>query len=154
MNSDDLRLSLKGGVIAILGAMAAGLLTPGSAALAQPDAAASPPTPTEAVTVFAPRVERRQVTGAGQLPGAPIEVVSFAHTVSFADLDLATQAGADEFRRRIYYGAIDACDQMEAAYPSNIYVPVPSSQNCPDNAVRAALPEANQIISAAKARAR
>jgi UrcA family protein len=154
MNSDDLRPGLKAGVIAVLGAMAAALLAPSSSALAQPLAAAGPPTPTEAVTVFAPRVERRQVAGAGQLPGAPIEVVSFAHTVSFADLDLSTRAGADEFRRRIYYGALDACDQMETAYPSNVYVPVVASQNCPDNAVRAALPQANEIIAAAKARAR
>ncbi|HVN00955.1 MAG TPA: UrcA family protein [Caulobacteraceae bacterium] len=134
-------------------AAAAGIvLAPGPRALAQPDSAAAnaPATTAQGLTIIAPKVVRRETTGAATFVGAPIEVLSLARTVSFADLDLSTDAGATEFKKRIMYNALAACDELEAEYPSNIYVPVPAGQNCPDTTARAGLAVADEIISAAK----
>jgi UrcA family protein len=99
-------------------------------------------------------VVRRQEAGRPEFFGAKVEVVSTTRTASFADLDLTTQAGVDEFRRRIMYSVLAACDQMEADYPSSTYIPVPPSQNCPDDTARSALSEANTVIAAARSHAR
>ena len=128
-----------------------GLLAPTSPIQAQP---ASPPPSAAELTVFAPRVVRHQEAGRPEFVGSKIEVVTTSRIASFADLDLTTQAGVNEFKRRIMYDVLAACDEMEADYPSNIYVPVPASQRCPDDTARAALSEANTVIAAAKARAR
>jgi UrcA family protein len=156
MNSAIPCFRLKAGAVAIVGAMIGGLLTPSSPAMAQPASAeASSPAPVaESVTVIAPRVVRRHATGAGQFGGSPIEVLSVSLAVSFADLDLTTQTGVDEFRKRIMYASLDACDRIEAQYPSNIYVPVSANHNCPDNTARQALAVADEVIAATRSRAR
>ena len=122
--------------------------------MAQPasDTSTAPPTTAESLTVVAPRVARREVAGTARFVGTPVELLTSGRPVSFAGLDLTTQAGVDEFKQRIMYGALAACDEIEAEYPSNIYVPVPANQNCPDTAARAALLVADQIIAAARAR--
>ena len=148
MKLDNLRFRF--GLAALMGA----LLTQGAPAMAQPGPDTSaPPTPAAgSLTVVAPRVVRHEVTGGtARFSGAPIEVLSVAHAVSFADLDLATQAGADQFRQRIMYAALDACDRIDAEYPPNIYVPV-ANQNCPDATARAALLVGDQIIAASRRR--
>jgi UrcA family protein len=155
MTSNTLRFRLTLGAIALTGSVFAGAL--GSTAQAQPapaTAAPPPPTVTESVTVVAPRVTRREATASGPLGGAPVEVYSLSHNVSYADLDLTTREGVVEFQKRIMYGAIDACDALEAQYPSARFIPVPASQNCPDTAARAALTVADEIIAAARAHAR
>jgi len=145
-------LRLKPSLIAMLAAMAGGLAIPGSFALAQglaPAAPADQPT-AGSLTVVAPRVLRNKA-GPAWAQGAPIEVVSLAKTVAFADLDLTTSVGVDEFKKRIMYAALDACDQLEAQYPSNRYVLVPPTQNCPDTTATQALMVAKEIIAAARA---
>jgi UrcA family protein len=130
-------------------------LAPSSGALAQPDAASAPSVATaQGLTIVAPKVVRRETTGAKAFADAPIEVLSLSRTVSFADLDLSTEAGAVELKKRIMYGALAACDDLEAQYPSNIYVPVPAGQNCPDTTARAGLAVADEVISAAQVRAK
>ncbi|HUO13116.1 MAG TPA: UrcA family protein [Caulobacteraceae bacterium] len=126
-----------------------------SAALAQPAPAApgSAAAVTESLTVIAPKVVRRETPGATQFVGAPIEVLSLSRAVNFGDLDLTKQAGVDEFRRRIMYASLAACDAIEAEYPSNIYVPVPAAQNCPDRTATQAFVLADEIVAAARARA-
>ncbi len=149
MKLDSLRFRF--GLAALMGA----LLTQGAPAMAQPASDASgPPTPTaESLTVVAPRVVRHEVTGGtARFSGSPIEVLSVTHPVSFADLDLTTQAGVDQFRQRIMYASLDACDRIDAEYPPNIYVPVSANQNCPDATARAALQVADQIIAASRRR--
>lgn len=151
MNLEPLRFCLKPGLIVGLAAAAAT-----SAAALPPSgeptngAAPSPPT-TEALTVVAPRVLRGQA-GPAWAQGAPIEVVSLSKTVSFADLDLTTSGGVDEFKKRIMYAALAACDELEAEYPSNRYVLVPATQNCPDTTATQALLIAKDIIAAARAK--
>ena len=144
-------LRLKPGLIAMLAAVTGGLTIPGSLALAQGPAAARADQPTAgSLTVVAPRVLRNKA-GPAWAQGAPIEVVSLAKTVAFADLDLTTSVGVDEFKKRIMYAALDACDQLEAQYPSNRYVLVPPTQNCPDTTATQALMVAKEIIAAARA---
>jgi len=144
------------GVIAA-SALVGGLLALAAPTLAQtPSVSPSAQVPTaESVTVVAPRVVRREVAGGPtRFSGSPVEVLSASRTVSFGDLDLTTQAGADEFRQRIMYGALAACDEIEAEYPSNIYVPVSSSHNCPDATARAGLATAEEVIAATRSHAR
>ena len=145
-------LRLKPGLIAMLAAMAGALTIPGSLAFAQGPAATAPADQPTAgsLTVVAPRVLRNKA-GPAWAQGAPIEVVSLAKTVKFADLDLTTSVGVDEFKKRIMYAALDACDQLEAQYPSNRYVLVPATQNCPDTTATQALILAKEIIAAARA---
>lgn len=155
MNSAFHRFRVRPSTIAIVGAMLGSLLTPAGSALAQPASDTSgAPAMAGALTVTAPRVVRHEAAGgAGHFPGAPIEVLSVSRSVSFADLDLATRTGADEFRKRIMYGALAACDAIDAEYPSNIYVPV-SAKSCPDTTASAALVVGDEIIAAARDRAR
>lgn len=148
MNSESLRRHLRPAAISLVAAMAATLLTPGAPALAQGASASQTPT-AGAVTVVAPRVVRREVAGSGKLD-APIEVLQLQRTVNFADLDLTTQSGVDEFEKRILYASLAACEELEAEYPSNIYVPAPASQNCPETTAKAALSVADDIIAAAR----
>jgi UrcA family protein len=157
MKSDIPIFRLKLGVVGFLGAMAGSLLMPSSPLLAQSEPPApGPPTPAaEAVTVFAPRVVRRVVAQSSpQYPGSPVEVLTLERAVNFGDLDLTTQAGAQEFQKRILYAALAACDQIESEYPSNRYVLVPASQNCPDAAAAPAMSIAKEIIAAARAGAK
>lgn len=149
MKLDNLRFRF--GLAALMGA----LLTQGAPAMAQPgsDTSAAPTPAADSLTVVAPRVVRHEVTGGtARFSGSPIEVLSVTHAVSFADLDLTTQAGVDQFRQRIMYAALDACDRIDAEYPPNIYVPVSANQNCPDATARAALQVADQIIAASRRR--
>jgi UrcA family protein len=102
------------------------------------------------LTVVAPRLLRGG-PGPAWGSGARIGVVSLSQNASFADLDLTTQGGADEFKRRVMYAALDACNQLEAKYPSTVYIPVQANQSCPDTTAAAALIVADQIIATARA---
>lgn len=147
--SSDFRGFRLGGMT-VGAALVAGLLTTASPGVAQPQPAATTPAPaTSELTVVAPRVVRRASTGASAFAGAPVEVLSASRVVGFGDLDLRTRDGVDEFKRRIMYGALAACDQIEAEYPSNIYVPV-SATSCPDTTARAALVVADEVIAASR----
>jgi UrcA family protein len=153
----DVRRRLKAGAVAMLSAMIAGLSTPSisaaqaaSAPTAPPDAANGQPTTASALTVVAPRLLRGG-PGPAWASGARIGVVSLAQNASFADLDLTTQGGADEFKRRVMYAALDACNQLEAKYPSTVYIPVQANESCPDTTAASALIVAEQIIATARA---
>lgn len=101
------------------------------------------------LTVVAPRVVRGG-PAPGWASGARIGIVSLSQDASFADLDLTTQAGADEFKKRVMYAALDACNQLEAKYPSTVYIPVQVNESCPDATAASALVVADQIIAAAR----
>lgn len=49
--------------------------------------------------------------------GVPLEEITVTHRVSYADLDLATQAGAAELKRRVEATARAACRQLDELYP-------------------------------------
>jgi UrcA family protein len=144
------RIHRAAGALAVLCGLAA--LPP--AVHAQTNTSQTSATPESAVTVVAPRIVRHEVPGAiGRFSDAPVEVLSLAKTVSFADLDLTRSAGKEEFLRRILYASLDACNALEAQYPSNIYVPV-RAENCPDRTAGAVMPTAYDIIAAANRRVR
>jgi UrcA family protein len=69
---------------------------------------------TEGVTVEAVR----QAKIVGRTPsGVPIEELTLKRTVSYADLDLKTQAGAAELEKRVKETAKAACDELDTLYP-------------------------------------
>jgi hypothetical protein len=145
MNAPILRTRMAFGRAALAGGLAIGLAGPVSPALAQPARTQAQAAPeSSAVTVIAPRITKRRE--------GKVEVLSLQTAVDFADLDLKTQTGVDEFDKRIMYAAIDTCDRLEEAYPSYIYVPVPPTQNCADATASAALATAKVIIAAARSR--
>jgi len=139
-----------GSLMIVSALLGAGLFA--SAAQGQPGGAAAAAPVAGTLTVTAPRVVRGEAGSIG-LRGTPIEVVSLSRTVSFADLDLATETGANELRKRILYGALAACDDLDAKYPSNLYVPTPG-QNCPDTTARPAMAVGEEIIATARRNAK
>jgi UrcA family protein len=144
MNTDIPASRSKHGAIALVAAIAAGMLASG-----QPAAAAtSAPAAVQAITVVAPHVVRHKVGGTGPF-GGPVEVLSLSRGVSYADLDLTTKAGVVAFEKRIKDTAQKACDQIEAEYPSTLYIAVPANQNCVGTAVSEAMPLADAVIAAA-----
>jgi UrcA family protein len=143
MNTKFISARSNVGRAALGAALAAGLAVPVSPALAQGRAGQAAST-TSAVTVIAPRITKRRE--------GKVEVLSLQRTVNFADLDLKTRAGVDEFDKRIMYAALAACDQLEQEYPSRIYLPVPPTQNCADATASAALTTAKVIIAAARSK--
>ena len=48
---------------------------------------------------------------------APVDHVTLTHLVSYEDLDLTTQAGVQELRRRVAETARFACEQLDQLYP-------------------------------------
>jgi UrcA family protein len=130
-------------------AMAGATLGAAPLALAQPGAG---PSTAQEVTVVAPEVTRHLTTAATPFLGAPIEVVSLQRAVSYADLDLTKQADAATFATRVQSAAQGACADLEAKYPSNLYVPTPADQNCVATATDRARVTAKEVIAAANTR--
>jgi len=136
--------------MAMVGAVIGGLLMSSLPALALEPATPAPEA-VQAVTVVAPHVVREKAGGTG-LAGGPIEVLSLSRVVSYADLDLTTQAGVAEFQKRIHDAAQTACDQIAAQYPAQLYIPTPANQDCVGAATDGAMPQARQVIAAAQAK--
>src|SRR6516165_8227661 len=89
------------------GVIGIGLAAAGAAAVAQGSDA-------QQVKIEASKVVtiKNQRSGAGPQE----ETVQLTHTVHFADLDLATKAGADELKSRIQNTASQVCQQLGAIY--------------------------------------
>jgi UrcA family protein len=68
----------------------------------------------EGVTVEA--VRQANVVGRTS-SGVPIEQITLTRKVSFADLNLKTQAGAAELEKRVKDTAKSACDELDTLYP-------------------------------------
>ncbi len=79
--------------------------------LAQAQAQVSPRTVTVEVSIQARALAGR--TGVE----APVDHVTLTHAVSYEDLNLATQVGAEELGRRVAETARFACEQLERLYP-------------------------------------
>lgn len=85
-------------------------------------------------------VTTRSVVGRSTI-GAPVEEVTITHRVSYADLDLATRAGAEELRSRVQETARAACKQLDTLYPLE-------DKNAPECAGAAVAAAASQVESA------
>jgi UrcA family protein len=96
--------------------------------------------PVETVTVEA----AREVKVAQTVTGIPVSEITVRSRVSYADLDLTTDAGVKTFKDRIRAAASGACKEM------NIRVPAEgsSAETCTRDAVKSAMVEADKAIAA------
>jgi UrcA family protein len=90
---------------------------------------------------------RREVTvTAGQsYTGTPIEVISLARRVSYADLDISSASGAAELQKRVNDTAQAACKELDKLYP----LTDKDSPACTKKAADAGLAQARAAIAAA-----
>lgn len=96
--------------------------------------------PIETVTVEAAREVKVGQTTAG----VPVSEITVRSRVSYADLDLTTDAGVKALRDRIRAAAAGACKEM------NVRVPAEGSsiESCAQTAVKSAMVEADKAIAA------
>jgi UrcA family protein len=78
-----------------------------------------------------------------------IEELKVKRTVSYANLDLTTAAGAAELRKRVMEAAKDTCDQVAAA-ADPIDVPGTSDYSCIRRVTERGLERANVAVAAAQ----
>ena len=81
---------------------------------------------------------------------APVDQVTLTHLVSYEDLDLTTQFGDTELRRRVAETARFACEQLERLYPRQSE----SLAHCTRQAVDDASSQIDAAIDAAEREAR
>jgi UrcA family protein len=76
--------------------------------------------------------------------GIPVSEITVRSRVSYADLDLTTDAGVKAFKDRIREAAAGACKEM------NVRVPAEGSsvESCTQAAVKSAMVEAGKVIAA------
>jgi len=96
------------------------------------------------ISVIAPQVVVQE--GQKDTVGARVMVYSVSRPVSFADLDLRTVAGVDQFKQRIHVAAKQGCDQLSKERP------LVKDDSCMKTAVANAMVQANQVIDAANER--
>ena len=96
--------------------------------------------PVETVTVEA----AREVKVAQTTTGIPVSEITVRTRVSYADLDLKTDAGATMLRDRIRDAAASACKEMDVRVPAE----GSSLEVCVRDAVKPALAEADKAIAA------
>ena len=113
------------------------VLVVGSCAMAGGMARAAP---MEVVTVEVARSQNVAQTRYG----VPVREITIASSVSYADLDLATQQGAKELEKRIRETATSSCKEMDVKFPVEGY----GQDECIKNAVDGAMSQVNKIISA------
>ncbi|MDE2052395.1 MAG: UrcA family protein [Gammaproteobacteria bacterium] len=82
--------------------------------------------------------------------GIPMEQVTITHRVSYADLDLATQAGAAELQRRVKETARAACKQLDELYP----LEVKNASECTKMSVAQASTQVEKAIAASRREAK
>lgn len=97
----------------------------------------------EEIIVTAPRAVHEQI-GRSPSTGAPIERITLTRHVSYADLDLAKTADADELKTRVGDMAKKACKQLDSLYPL-----LPSDPACVRSATDGAMEQVTQAIAAA-----
>lgn len=102
--------------------------------------------PVTEVIVEAPKV----VHTSQKVPplGAGIDIASVRYRVSYADLNIATPAGAKTLEERINDAAKRACAQLESAAPAGS-TPIASDPPCIKTAVAGAMKQANEAIALA-----
>ena len=122
----------------ILVGAAAGMLASalvGSVAIAQK---------TDEITVQASRIVTTTVGRAGAT-GAPINDITLSYGVSYAGLDLASQAGATELEKRIHDAAEKACKEISRQYPNS----TPDDAKCAKAAADEAMVKVHELKAAA-----
>ncbi len=90
------------------------------------------------VVVEAPHVEATTVKG--------VPALSIVYKVGYADLNIGTNSGAVELKKRIKDSARQACEQLKKLYPTSIETDPP----CVQVAIKNAMVQANRAIAAAE----
>ena len=80
--------------------------------------------------------------------GIPIVDASISYGISYADLDLSSQAGVKTLQKRINDAAMKACTQLRHLYPLAAN-PVPSDAECAKAATDKAMVQVNQLAATA-----
>ncbi len=119
-----------------LSLLAAGLVLTSAAAVAQ--------TTTE-IIVEAPRVER---TNERTTVGAPIDVISVTHRVSYKDINIGTHAGAKALEQRVSDAAKAACKEIDKLYP--LMTPAVGQPACDKQAFNNAMVQVRAAVAAAE----
>lgn len=117
-----------------------GGLIAGSIAVAQ--------TPLKEVTIIAKRTPHVEVVGKAP-SGANIEVATLSRAVSYADLDIVSNAGATELKKRVTNTAKALCAELDKFYPRS--VTLSETAACIKNATDNGMTLANAAISAKSA---
>ena len=96
--------------------------------------------PMETLTVEA----AREVKVGQTTTGIPVSEITVRSRVSYADLDLTSDAGVKALKDRIRQAAAGACKEM------NVRVPAEGSsiESCTSDAVKSAMVEADKVIAA------
>ena len=100
------------------------------------------------ISITAPYTTYRHIVGRTST-GIPVEQLSLARPVSYADLNLRKQADVMEFERRINQAAKQACGQLNTMYLEALYPPMPSDQHCVRDAAYGGMTQANFVIASA-----
>lgn len=93
---------------------------------------------TSEVVVEAPHVEATTVKG--------VPALSIVYKVSYADLNIGTNSGAVELKKRIKDSATQACAQLKKLYPTSVETDPP----CVQAAIKNGMAQANKAIAAAE----
>lgn len=96
------------------------------------------------ITVQGTRVLNTKTVGRTS-SGVPIKDISLSYGVSYADLDLASHAGALELEKRVHGAAKAACDELGKQFPDS----TPSGIDCIKMAVSKAMPAVQEMEAAA-----
>jgi UrcA family protein len=100
----------------------------------------------EGVNVEASRIVKERIgTTSDNL--APINSVALSYKVSYADLDLATAAGAKALEQRVNAAALAACREITRLYPDAN----PGDTACAKKAATEAMVKVRELVAAAGA---
>jgi UrcA family protein len=142
MNRIFISLRSKHLMLVSIGTLVGGLAIASRPVIAQQGAAA--PELTQEITVVAPYVVQKKDVGRTST-GIPVQVVSMSTPVSYSDLDLTTQSGAAELRKRIGDAAKAACGNFKTKYPLTNYKT--SDRECVKDATMEAMAVATLVIA-------
>jgi UrcA family protein len=98
----------------------------------------------EEVQVEASRIVKTSV-GRDVVSGALINDIALSYGVSYADLDLASSAGASELEKRVSNAALAACKEISRESPNA----EPSDAVCAKRAVDKAMVKVHELVAAA-----
>jgi UrcA family protein len=107
---------------------------------------ASPGANAQSMEVVTVEAVREIVVGKSAI-GAPIKEMTIRSKVSYADLDLTTESGANELTKRIKDTASSTCKEIKVDVPVEGW----TVERCVKEAVDGAMAQAKTAVDAAKA---
>jgi UrcA family protein len=108
-------------------------------AVASSIAIATEPGAENEITILAERPVGKMVGRTSS--GIPIRLYQLSYTVSYADLDLASEAGAKELKKRVQEAATSACKDLDKLYPQT-----GTDRSCAREATENSMAQADRLI--------